>query len=132
MAENKIKRILLSKASLFLMMLAVIWLGLRAVQIGYKKYQLSQEVANLKAEISKTDQRKQELAQLLDYFSSPNYLEKEAKEKLNVKKEGESVLIVSGAGEENAEPFASASVKTTASFQEDSNLIKWWKFFFRR
>ena len=137
MAENKLKKIFYSKATVFVLLLAFIWLGIVLVKATYKKYQLNQEIASVKNEMEKLDKKGQELNQMLDYFNSQNSLEKEAREKLNLKKEGETVVIIN----ENSftQEAAILPVTTTAatpdddSFKNDeNNLIKWWKYFFVR
>ncbi len=135
MPENKLKKFFSSRAVLFLLLLAFVWLSLVLVKAFYKKRQLSQEIDALKSEIEKMDQKGQELNQLLGYFSSESYLEKEAKDKLNLKKEGESVVMVqdTSAGAAVGENNDGASVGAAISAPvEESNLIKWWKFFFKR
>jgi len=118
-----------------LLLLAFIWLGLVLVKAVYKKYQLNQEIESLKIEIEKSDKKNQELASLIDYLGSQDALEKEAREKLNLKKEGESVLMVS---ETNlAKELADSSGQGLAVGAEEklvseNNLVKWWKFFFKR
>jgi cell division protein FtsB len=137
MPENKLKNLLRSRAVLFLLLLAFIWLVLVSAKAFYKKRQLDKEIENLKAEIAKTEQKGQELNQLLGYFGSQDYLEKEAKDKLNLKKEGESVVMVqdtslgtAGVTEENR---GNASVAAAISAPVDeNNLMKWWKFLFER
>jgi cell division protein FtsB len=135
MAENKLKRIFYSKAMIFVLLLAFIWLSITLVRATYKKYQLDQEIVSVKNEMEKLDKKGQELNQMLDYFNSQNSLEKEAKEKLNLKKEGETVVMIN----ENsfAQEAAILPVTTTAqgddNFEKDeNNLIKWWKYFFVR
>lgn len=135
MSENKIKQILSSKVFLFAILLAVIWLGLVSVKSYYRKYQLDQEIARLKIEIGKTDQRNQEIANLIDYLGNPDFLEKEAKEKLNLKKEGESVIMVPEAAISEQEiatrPVATPEPETKKmSGIRENNLIKWWRYFF--
>lgn len=135
MPDNKIKKFLTSRVVIFLLLLAFVWLSLVLAKAFYKKRQMDQEISALKAEIEKMDKKGQELNQLLSYFSSQAYLEKEAKDKLNLKKEGESVVMVQGlepevAVGENLENFsAQAAISESV---EDSNLMKWWKFFFKR
>jgi len=135
MAENKIKKILYSRLFIFLSLLAFIWLGLVLTKTVYKKYQLNQEIESLKVEISKMDKKEQELTKLIDYLGSQDYLEKEAREKLNLKKEGESVLMVSET--DLAKELSDSSSQESATNSEEkltseNNLIKWWKFFFKR
>jgi len=129
--ESKVKKIFTSKPFLFLLLLAVMWLALILVKTFYKKHQLDSEIANLKKEIDKIDKKDQELSDLLNYFDNQNFLEKEAKEKLNMKKEGENVVIVSeisGSPEPQTAPLAAASAP--AQEQELGNLLKWWQYFF--
>jgi len=135
MPENKIKKILCSKFSIFLLLLAFIWLGLVLTKTVYKRYQLNQEIESLKAEIEKTDKKEQELTKLMSYLDSSNYLEKEAREKLNLKKEGENVLMVSeseltsGLTSSASQQAAIDNAKNPAV---DNNFVKWWKFFFKK
>ena len=134
MGESKIRKILCSRVAVFLLLLAFIWLGLVAVRAAYKRYQLDREISNLKSEIAKTEQRGQELSQLLQYFGSNDYLEKEAKDKLNLKKEGESVVIVNEAAisAQIAEDNVAADNQSQPSVVWENNFVKWWKFFFKR
>ncbi|KKT25251.1 MAG: hypothetical protein UW11_C0031G0004 [Parcubacteria group bacterium GW2011_GWA2_43_9b] len=135
MKENKLKNFFGSRAVLFFLLLAFVWLSLVLVKAFYKKKQLDQEIGSLKAEIDKTDKKGQELSQLLSYFNSESYLEKEAKNKLNLKKEGENVVMVqdtsggAALGENNDGASVEAAISSPA---EENNLIKWWKFFFER
>ena len=116
-------------------LLAFIWLGLVLTKTFYKKYQLNQEIESLKVEISKMDRKEQELSKLIDYLGSQDYLEKEAREKLNLKKEGESVLMVSEielAKELSDSSNQGPTVSSEEKLASDNNLVKWWKFFFKR
>ena len=135
MLENKLKKILCSKFCIFLLLLAFIWLGLSLSKIVYKRYQLNEEIENLKTEIEKMDKKEQELTKFISYLDSSTYLEREAREKLNLKKEGENVLMVSESELENESSSVvsqQASIGNNKSEIIESNLIKWWKFFFKK
>ncbi|HRY52377.1 MAG TPA: septum formation initiator family protein [Candidatus Portnoybacteria bacterium] len=136
MEENKFKKFFSSRVVLFLLLLAFVWLSLVLAKAFYKKRQMDQEISSLKTEIEKMDKKGQELNQLLSYFNSQSYLEKEAKDKLNLKKEGESVVMVQGVSSEElaaSENVGNLSIEAAVSEQvEDNNLVKWWKFFFKR
>lgn len=132
MPENKLKKIFSSRAALFLALLAFIWLSLVLVKAFYKKNQLDREIGALKQEIEKLDSQGQELNQLLAYFNSESYLEKEAKDKLNLKKEGESVVMVQGALSAETVPADGAQAPAAAPAATENNLIRWWNFFFKR
>jgi cell division protein FtsB len=132
MAENKFKKFLSSRVCIFLLLLAFIWLGLVLVKAFYKKYQLDREISNLKTEIEKLDKKEKELSTLLDYFGSQNYLEKEAKEKLNLRKEGENVVMVPEAALSGQLIQKEAAEKNESETKTENNFIKWWKYFFAR
>jgi cell division protein FtsB len=131
--ENKFKKFLTSRPFLFVLILAFIWLSLVLIKTIYKKYELNREINNLKAEIEKMDKSGQEMNQLLDYFSSQSFLEKEAKEKLNLRKEGESVVMVSeeAVNQELITLQATSSAKE-GSFEKKNNFLKWWEYFFKK
>lgn len=134
MPDNKFKKFLRSRAVLFLLLLAFVWLVLVSAKAFYKKRQLDKEIQDLKAEIAKTEQKGQELNQLLGYFNSQDYLEKEAKDKLNLKKEGESVVMVQEpiAGTANEKEAGGTAGAAISAPLDENNLVKWWKFFFGR
>ncbi len=132
-----IKKILNSKAFLFFLLLAVIWVGLVSIKAYYRKHQLDQEIASLKEQIGKLGKQDQDLSQLIKYFNNQNYLEKEAKEELNLKAEGENVVMVPEAaiGQELALQQTTSSAEQLPAPQppaEENNLIKWWKYLFGR
>ena len=110
-----------------MLLLAAIWLFISLACTFYKKNQLDNEISTLKNEINKLEKSDQELNQLIELFSDQDYLEQEAKAKLNFKKEGESVVIVPAINEES--PAAVLPPPTAASLQA-GNLLKWWQYFF--
>ena len=135
MIESKFKKILYSRASVFVLLLACIWLGLALAKAIYKKYQLDKEIASVKSGIEKLDKNSQELTQTLNYFQNQDFLEKEAKAKLNLKKEGETVVMVSEAAIGQLPQMASSSSQETGSrtlTETKNNLLKWWEYFFAK
>lgn len=134
MAQSGLKKIFASRIFLFALLLVFVWFGIKAVKMISQKQELEREIDNLKGEIEKLDKSSREFSQLMEYLKDPNYLEKEAKEKLNLKKEGENVVLVPEAG---ALEIAAGLSKDQAngepiSVKPESNPMKWWKFFFER
>jgi cell division protein FtsB len=133
-----IKRLLGSKVFLFLVALALIWLTLGVGRESYRKYQLTKEINTLKSEIARLEGTNQQLANLIEYFQQESYLEKEARLKLNLKKPGEKVVVMS----ESSIPgqVEESNLQPTEEFQspefvqeeekEESNWWKWWEYFF--
>ncbi|KKS26061.1 MAG: Septum formation initiator [Parcubacteria group bacterium GW2011_GWC2_42_6] len=137
MPGNKFKRIFTSRFFLFALLLAVIWTGIVLINTHYKKNQLKSEVDNLKSEIEKIDKNNEELAELINYFGSSDFLEKEAKEKLNLKKEGENVIMVpkaaiSGASDQGLPVGQDQALENGQAKSPENNFIKWWQYFFGR
>jgi cell division protein FtsB len=132
MEESKFKKILGSRSLLFILVLAAIWLTLISVKTLYRKYQLDNEISSLKKEIAKIDRKDQELTQLMSFFNNQDFLEKEAKEKLNLKREGENVVMVPEAAfsqESITTPTSVLGQSETAAVSEN-NFVEWWKYFF--
>jgi len=136
-----IKKILSSKIFLFFLLLAIVWVGLVSIKAYYKKSQLDQEISSLKSQIGKLDKQDQDLSQLIKYFNNQNSLEKEAKDKLNLKKSDENVVMVpegqlnqqAAASQELSSTTASGILGNSQSVKEaENNLIKWWKYLFGR
>lgn len=113
-----------------------------------RKRQVEKEIETLKQEIEKLGGRNGDIAALLENFGDKDYLEQEARLRLNLKKKGEEVAIVvmpSSGGKtpvaSNAAPessdsavsgddkYSSAAGAKTGS-PKINNLKKWLAYFF--
>jgi cell division protein FtsB len=94
----------------------------------YKKRQIQEEVKKLQEQATSLEQGNQKLKGLIDYFRTQNFSEKEAREKLNVKKEGEKVVILRSQEEQEEE----AKEENLAEEKQllIANPLKWWSYFF--
>ncbi len=142
--KNWIKKLLGSKLFLFLITLALIAVVVNVGRESYRKYQLTQEINQLKLEIERLEGRNNQLSDLMGYFKEEPYLEKEARLKLNLKKPGEKVIILSDKSDEqiDSEPLIGESesqegnpTPLIASLVQSSKVIanywKWWEYFFK-
>ncbi|MDD5590125.1 MAG: septum formation initiator family protein [Candidatus Portnoybacteria bacterium] len=134
-SESKFKKIFGSKLTLFLLILLFLWMSISLVTISYKKFRMAKEIGGLKTEIEQVEKNNQQISAMIDYLSSQSFLEREAKEKLNMKKEGEEVLIIEPArrvvatsSEDSIQP---APENKESAQKEDSNFLKWLKYFFK-
>lgn len=136
----KIKKILGSRITLFLLLLGFIWLVLNAVDVYYKKYKINKQIEDLRAQIASAEKSNQQISEMINYLGSQSFLEKEAREKLNMKKPGEEVVIIEPQKEQATStqevlPGKNETEKNNNLTQEppksESNLAKWWKFFFK-
>jgi len=135
-----IRKMLGSKVFLFLIFIILIVLAINLVQESYKKYQLKKEISELKLEIDRLEGSKQQLSNLMEYFKNDSYLEQEARVKLNLKKPGEKVVILSHDSviDDNVKVIQSKALEIVNQEieSEDVNLEianywKWWEYFFK-
>jgi len=136
--KNFIRKLLSSKVFFFFMVIALVALLLNFVRESYHKYQLSEEISGLETEVKRLEGRKQQLAGLMEYFEQESYLEREARQRLNLKKPGEKVVILSQKADadiENGQGIDNISDDNTdlgqsTENQETANYWKWWEYFF--
>lgn len=134
--KNWFRKILSSKLILGGTIILLIFISVALGKAVYKRYQIQKEIALIQAEIQKAEGKNKELARLLEYLDTSSFQEKMARQKLNLKREGENVVVipVKKKGEEvilgennqnnNNEPLAETK---TNKFE---NPKKWWYYFF--
>lgn len=139
--QKSVKKFLTSQAFLFILIVAAIWIALVCVKITNKNHQIKEEIISIKKRIEQLKKDNQILAEQIDLFNDPSFIEKEAKRRLNLRKEGEEVVILPEAKTfenqtttmannlEGQESFFENQEKTDNN-KEESNLIKWWRYFF--
>src|SRR3989339_864460 len=92
--QKLIRNIFTSKVFLFILIIATIWVVLICLKITNKRYQMAKEIANIQQQISQLKKENQDLTIAIESFNNPSFLEKEAKRRLNLRKEGEEVVIL--------------------------------------
>lgn len=130
--DNVFLRVLSSKPALFLELALLAFFSFNLGKEMLKKNALEKEVLSLQEELSQLDKDKSELSELLNYVQTDAFAELEAREKLNLAKAGENLIVipsadggtqaVAGQKEENAASGNSAGKK--------NNLVRWWQYFF--
>lgn len=97
----------------------------------YRKHQISRQINKLKNEISELEKNNKGLTDIIQYFGSEDYMEKEARRKLNLAKPGENVIVIAGEKDKTAKnPESAEEGNAGANQKEISNLLKWWKYLF--
>lgn len=118
-------------STLILLILISIGLG-KAV---YKRHQIQKEIAVIREEIEKAEGKNKELAQFIEYLKTSAFQEKMARQKLNLKREGENVIVVPIKKEDEE----AIIVKKGEDEEETSDVSlssklenpkKWWYFLF--
>ena len=118
----------LIKSRIFFVFLIPVILALLVgvFQQFYNRYQIKKDLNKLNAEIASFNKQKEDLKNLLDYYNNESNLENEARVRLNLKKEGEEVVIIL--------PAATSTESEKTSSQKDvenlPNYKQWWYYFF--
>lgn len=122
-------RLLNSKIFFLLILLIIGYLGYASVNAFLEKKEINDSLASLNAEIEEMKAKKEELKENEEYYSSQEFLEKEARRLLNYQKPGEEVIAVIPSKE------IRSSREVVFQFQEEelkelSNSQKWLEYFF--
>ncbi|EKE10845.1 MAG: hypothetical protein ACD_15C00193G0006 [uncultured bacterium] len=98
-----------------------------------KKDQIQAEIDKLKAEADKTSRENSKLQEKIDFFSSREYMETEARDKLNLKSPDEKVVIVKKniVSREAISEAPDKEIKENNSKPNIANHMKWWNYFFK-
>lgn len=92
---------------------------------GYRYFRINQEIRDLEKNIADLKKSTEELSRTKNYFQSKEFLEEEARKKLNLVKEGENLIIVaSGQDSEEQEIVPEKSEKNIPNFE------LWREYFF--
>lgn len=90
---------------------------------------IQDEVSSLEREAAKIRRENETLSEKISYFSSDNFREREAKQKLGLKKEGETAVVIRQAPETDAGTEAAAE-SSPGDIGDIPNYEKWWRIFF--
>lgn len=121
-----------SKWLLILSLLILVFFTVNLTRAIINRQDLLSDINVLQEEIDGLESRSQELVSLIEYFKTIDFVETEARTKLNLKKPGETIIIVpeeemaeSEAGNKSAE-----SILITAEVKDINNIHRWWNYFF--
>lgn len=92
-----------------------------------RRWQVQQEIAKLENEINSMEKRVVELEQLNEYFSTPDYKERLAREQLNFRAPEEKVVLLS---EQDAKQVEAKSAAKKQEEKPRSLPLEWWYLFF--
>jgi len=109
-----------SRFATFILGAVLILVMLFAGRAVVQKYEVDKEIFKLQSEVDKVHKNNDQLSYLIKYFDTPEYQEKQAREKLNLKKDGEFVVVLP----DNSQSAQSANSVPT------SNTKLWFNYFF--
>ncbi|MFZ5559219.1 MAG: FtsB family cell division protein [Patescibacteria group bacterium] len=116
-----------SKIFIFGLLIILILLVIASGREAYRNYKINQEIRGLQKKIDELKESNKELTELEKYLQSPEFLEKEARLKLNLIKDGEKLVIIKRSEEES-------NLKESKPEENKNipNILKWWEYFFGR
>lgn len=111
-----------SKVMTWLLVAVILVVSVGFGRVYLQKRQIDKEIAKLEERADKVAKDNEELSYLVKYFNTPEYQERQAREKLNLKKEGEVVIGM---------PEESEEASTQVAANEPKNHAKeWFEYFF--
>src|SRR3990167_80258 len=115
----------------FALLAAIIMLGYKIYGVSYEKYQINKKVTTLDAVMAELGQKSDDLKALVGRLGDKDYIEKEARKKLNFQKPGEQPVIITkkGAGANNRSKVKN-NQSSDKNSQEESNIKLWYNTFF--
>ena len=111
---------------------AIIMLSYKIYGVSYEKYQINKKVTTLDAVMAELGQKSDDLKALVGRLGDKDYIEKEARKKLNFQKPGEQPVIITkkGASANNGTVAKNNSDASVKNSQEESNIKLWYNMFF--
>jgi cell division protein FtsL len=106
-----------------------VFISVSAVREAYRSQTIEKEVETLKQEAQRVSAENSAMAERIAYFETPEFQEKIAKEKLNLQKPDEIVVVVKPGVDKQIQ--AVEVLDDTAIVEEIPNHVKWWNFFFK-
>lgn len=126
-------RFLSSKAVLVGSLAILTLIGITLTKEVYRNYEINREIRVIKENVKNLELRNKELTSLLEYFETDSFREREARQKLNLQKEGEIAVAIpsSRSNTIDLKKIAQLSEQGNQPNQNPSNPIKWWNYFFK-
>lgn len=130
--KNILSRIFFSNYFFPLIMILAAILGSSLFKSYSENKSIDSDLESLKKEIESLEKNNQDLGQLIEYFNSSFFVEKEAREKMGLKKDGETVLVLEdGVKYEGSGALNIEELKSEHSASAEKFLPKiWWNYFF--
>lgn len=119
------KKLLSSKSFIFFLLVVLVLIAVALGRESYRYFKINQDIKNLEKKIEELKKSNEELIGLEEYFQSEDFLEKQARLKLNLTKPGEKVIII-----KQIEQEIGIAEQSTGMAKEISNIQNWWEYFF--
>jgi len=118
-----LKAFLKTRIATWLLGVILLFAMVVTAKILVEQHQVSKEIGKLQAQADKIKKDNSQLSDLINYFQTPQYEEKQAREKFNLKKDGEYVLSL---------PQNDSTSQAVSSESNPSNAKQWLDYFFNQ
>lgn len=110
----------------FAIILAAVWVGVSLAREILRNRTIDMEIKRIESEARSLEVKNLEVLDLVKQFEDADFLEKEARLKLGLQKEGEKVVVINKSGQGlEIDGQKNAWINT-------SNPARWWNYFFKR
>ena len=106
--------------------LIVVFLGVNLGKEYYREHQIQKEINSLQKEIETLEKNIYKFSQLAEYYKTSEYKEVEVRKRLNMKKEGEKVVII----KHPSTNLGQVGIEDELDNKNLPNYMKWWNYFF--
>jgi cell division protein FtsL len=122
--QSILRRFFSSKLFIVVFLLLAVLLVFGFVRSYYRDYKVKEEIKTLEEQIDSLSGQRLESMEILKYVMSDSYVEEKARTELNLKKEGEKVLIINDISNTEYK-----NINRGSSRQTIPNPLKWWYYF---
>ena len=121
--RNKIQTFFYSKNFIFTCVILICLMVFALSKEYSRQSKVNEKIGELKQEIHNLEESNFELAHLIGYLKSDEYVELEARKTLGYKKPGEKVVVIKNVD-------GDSQVKGAYTKKQESNPKKWFTYFF--
>lgn len=110
--------------------LGIVVLGIALTKELIRKVQIHRQIEDLETEIASLEAHNGELNQMVEYFNSSSFQEKEARIKLGLSAPGETMVVLP---DDTAVALAvdGIAIDTRSTVDQRTNTQKWQDYFFK-
>jgi len=131
MSQGVVKSFYYSKWFILVIFIVIVFFLISAIKDYYSQEDLRDDISTLESQISNLQDEQYDLSETLSQVQGEDFVENEARTKLNLRKPGENIIIVSNDKDiqELNKDKTDSGIKDLLE-QPESNLSLWWKYFF--
>lgn len=114
----------------FLLVLVILYILFNLGRSIFQNYQVNEKINRINTDIADLQKQKQALLNQNLYYQTDTFKEIEARKKLGLKREGETMVIVPENQQQDNQnsPNGSSNKTKSSSWEFAPNYLKWWQY----